>query len=221
MSAAAIRTKGNAATWRQEFLTRAFPIVRRYAEAHFRGWRSQEREEAIADAIAIAFVDYIRLCEQGRNPADFPSRIADFAIRQVRSCRRVGQRQNCRDVMSRLAQRQRRFRVTCFSQGGHSKHHRNGTRPGWQDLVVEGRRSTPAEIAACRIDFAAWLRQLKPRNRRIAQELAGGESVSRIAQRFKLSLPRISQLRREFEESWRTFHGEAESEQHSSEAVTA
>jgi hypothetical protein len=38
--------------------------------------------------------------------------------------------------------------------------------------------------------------------------LAAGETTSRVAQRFSVSLGRISQLRRELKAAWEAFHGE-------------
>jgi DNA-binding NarL/FixJ family response regulator len=63
-----------------------------------------------------------------------------------------------------------------------------------------------AEIAAARIDVAAWLRSLAPRNRRIAKTLAMGETTTDVAQKFHLSRPRVSQLRDELKSSWEKFH---------------
>ena len=78
----------------------------------------------------------------------------------------------------------------------------------WRAALVEDRRAGPAEIAAARIDLAAWFRSLSRRNRRIARSLATGESTCGVATQFKLSSARISQLRGELEASWRAFQGE-------------
>lgn len=48
----------------------------------------------------------------------------------------------------------------------------------WQEIVVEDHRVGPAEIAACRIDFASWLKLLPCRLRKIAWTLASGETTS-------------------------------------------
>ena len=78
----------------------------------------------------------------------------------------------------------------------------------WQDIVVEDRRVGPAEIAACRIDFASWLKLLPRRLRKIALTLASGETTSAAAKRFAVSAARISQLRRLLKQSWDGFQGE-------------
>jgi hypothetical protein len=77
----------------------------------------------------------------------------------------------------------------------------------WQEVVVEDKRATPAEIAACRIDFASWLRLLPSRRRKIALVLAGGETTNATAKKFGLTAARISQLRQWLKESWDAFQG--------------
>jgi hypothetical protein len=78
----------------------------------------------------------------------------------------------------------------------------------WQELVVEDRRSRPADVAALRIDLADWLGGLSSRVRRIACLLASGETTSAVARLVKLTCGRISQMRRELERSWKVFQGE-------------
>ncbi|MEA1949813.1 MAG: hypothetical protein U9N87_00395, partial [Planctomycetota bacterium] len=72
---------------------------------------------------------------------------------------------------------------------------------------VEDRSATPADVAASRIDFAAWLRSLSGRYRKIATALATGETTAKVAKMFRLSRGRVSQLRRELKESWQVFQG--------------
>lgn len=79
---------------------------------------------------------------------------------------------------------------------------------GWQEIVVEDKKSGPAEIAATRIDFAAWLRTLPQRERDIAMNLSEGETTGAAARKFGVSPGRISQLRRHFKEAWEEFVGE-------------
>jgi hypothetical protein len=75
-------------------------------------------------------------------------------------------------------------------------------------MLSAARRSTPAELAAIRIDFASWLAQLPNRRRQIALCLASGERTSAVAQQYSLSSARISQIRQELSVDWRLFQGE-------------
>ena len=79
----------------------------------------------------------------------------------------------------------------------------------WQEIVVEDKRATPADTAACRLDFAAWLVRLPERHRRVAELLAASETTTAVARHVGLTPARISQIRRELHDAWRTFQGEA------------
>jgi DNA-binding NarL/FixJ family response regulator len=74
---------------------------------------------------------------------------------------------------------------------------------------VEDRRSGPSEIAAARIDFGDWMGRLPHRQRRLAELLATGESTSEAAEKFRVSPGRVSQIRRELEDSWDDFQAGA------------
>ena len=78
----------------------------------------------------------------------------------------------------------------------------------WQEVVVEDKRTTPAEVARVRIDFRDWLRTLSRRDRKIALTLATGETTGTTARKFSLCDGRISQLRGELHDSWLEFQGE-------------
>jgi hypothetical protein len=161
----------------------------------------------IAEVVANAYHGYCRLVELGKQDLAFATPLAQFAIRRVRSCRFLGGRQWPRDVM--LAHDQSAGR-TVVERLDHFDS-KEGT---WQEIVVEDHRAGPAEIAACRIDFANWLRLLPRHRRKIALKLATGESTSETAKRFGISSSRISQLRLWLKENWSQFQGEAETDEH-------
>jgi hypothetical protein len=122
-------------------------------------------------------------------------------VAQVRVGRRVGSRLRIGDVLSNYAQHQKGFQVERLD-------HFDGEENCWQEIVVEDKRATPAEIAACRIDFAEWIGRLPYRQRKIALTLAAGETTKAAAMKFAVTPARISQLRRELQTSWLVFHGE-------------
>ena len=73
---------------------------------------------------------------------------------------------------------------------------------------MEDKRSGPAEIAATRIDFDAWLKTLSRRERRVAKTLAASETTAAAAKKFGVSPGRISQLRSQLKRAWEAFQGE-------------
>jgi hypothetical protein len=67
------------------------------------------------------------------------------------------------------------------------------------------RRATPAELAACKLDFQAWLQLLSAGKRLMALRLAAEDTTSEAAQRFRVIRARISALRRELQADRESF----------------
>ena len=156
--------------------------------------------------IANCYVAYARLVELGKQDVAFPSALARFALAQVRTGRRVGNRLRIREVLSHYAQHQKGFNVERLDYYDEEEE-------CWQDVVVEDRRATPAEIAICRINFASWLRLLPSRQRKIALHLAGGETTNGAAKKFGVTPGRISQLRQWLRASWEAFQGQTKTDE--------
>jgi hypothetical protein len=179
------------------------PAIRRTAQISFRKVRPELRGELIEEVVANCYVAYARLVERGQADRALPSPLARFAIAQVRVGRRVGNRLRIRDVLSNYAQYQKGFQVEALDQFDEEEE-------CWQQILIEDKRATPADVAASRIDFAEWLRRLTTRLRKIALALASGETTKGVAKMFDLSPARISQLREWLKKSWDAFQGEAE-----------
>ena len=176
------------------------PSIRRRAYITFRAAGPELREELVQDVVASSFAAYARLVELGKEELAFPYPLARFAISQVRAGRQLGNSRRIQDFMSEYGQRQKGFhveRLDCFDDEENR----------WQEIVVEDKRATPADIAACRIDFASWLRLLPTLRRRIALALASGETTSAAAKKFGVTPARISQLRHWLSERWEAFQG--------------
>jgi len=192
--------------WHQKFLTCVMSAVQRHARIQFRGLPPCDREEAIAEAVAAAFVSYVALCVRGKDAAAFPGRMAHFAVLRVKSGRRVGTRlRNC-DALADIPLRQGKIIRHSLPQRETEHASSDGD---WHEAVLEDRRTCVPDQAAFRIDFPKWLASQSARNRRIAQYLAAGNSTTDAARRFHVSPARISQLRQEFHDDWQQFHGEA------------
>lgn len=174
------------------------PAIERYARQAFRGHDPVEREERVAEVVADSFVAFRRLTELGRSELAYAAPLAMYAVRHVRSGRRVGTPLNKRDVLSPA---NRRVTVEPLPRFPHGDGE-------WQEVLVEDRHAGPAETAAARLDVAKWFRRLPAAKRRIARELAGGETTLATAKKFGLTAGRISQLRRELQTSWRELQGE-------------
>jgi RNA polymerase sigma factor (sigma-70 family) len=174
------------------------PQIKLHAHVAFRLRGPEDREDLVQEVIANAYSAFARLVERGKANLAFATPLAQYAIRQVRSGRRVGSKLNQRDAMSPANRRACIERLDRYDPAA-------GT---WRDAVVEDRRATPADTAAARLDLAHWFSLMPVRKRRIAKALAAGETTAAAAKQFGVSSARISQLRQELRQSWRALQGE-------------
>ncbi len=166
------------------------PHIERHARIAFRHLRGDTRDEAVQEAVCNACQAYARLAEQGRSNAATWSSLAKYAVAQVRGGRCVGSPLNVRDVCSTYCQGRKGVRVGPLCRWDHQEG-------AWQEILVEDKSVTPADLAASRIDVPAFFASLSRRNRRIAEKLAMGEPTKQVANMFKISAGRVSQLRQE------------------------
>jgi hypothetical protein len=189
--------------WQAGFLS-VLPAIKTHARIQFRKLPAERREEAIAETIAAACANYQLAAAQGNLDVLKPGPLADFAVRHFRTGRHVGGKQDAaKDPLSPICQRRHGVRVDSY----HAQRSGNGT-DGWQQVAIADRTVGIADTAAFRIDFAQWLKMLVHRDRKIVAALVSGERTSAVADRFRLSWGRISQLRRKFERLWQAFQGE-------------
>jgi hypothetical protein len=182
-----------------EFLA-MLPAIRRSAQIAFRKVCPELRQDLIEEVVANSYVAFARLAERGQADRALASPLARYAIVQIRVGRRVGSRLRIGDALSTYAQYRKQFSVERLDHFSEE----NGC---WEEVLVEDRRATPADVAACRIDFADWLRRLTARLRKIALALAAGETTSAAAEMFGVSPARISQIRDLLRKSWEAFQG--------------
>ena len=187
-------------SWHEVFL-RMLPVIQQSASIAFRHLKADARQEAIQEVTANALVAFVRLVELGKTDLAFPTVLARYGISQFHSGRRVGTRLNVKDISSEYCQRRKGVFVQQLN--------RYDTKDAeWREIVVEDRQSTPADIAATKIDFSDWLDTLPKRQRQIAETLATGETTGRTARLFRVSEGRISQIRRKLFDCWQEFQGE-------------
>jgi hypothetical protein len=90
------------------------PAIPRHARIAFRNLRPQDRAEAVSEVVSNAFAAFRRLADRGKLDVAYPSPLARFAVAQVRSGRRVGNKLDSHDVFSILVQRQHGFSLETF-----------------------------------------------------------------------------------------------------------
>src|SRR5262249_30905167 len=94
-----------APTMLHAFLAR-LPLVESHARFAFRHLHcSQERDDAVADAVALVWTWYRRLLARGKDPSTFVVTLANFASQHVKAGRRLYGKESRKDVLSRIAQK--------------------------------------------------------------------------------------------------------------------
>ena len=192
------------------------PRIQLHAEVCFRhlrpgpGW-----DDAVAETVGLAWVWYVRLVRQGKDPHQFSSALATFAVKAVKSGRRVCGQEKSKDVLSPLARRKHGFAVENLPSSTVRPHEQTYSAVGGQHLMDayeerlhDNTVTPPDEAAAFRIDWPAWLLTRTERDRRLIDQMALNERTQHLARQFGISPSRVSQLRREFNDDWLGFLGE-------------
>ena len=205
-------TKSASSPMAAEAFPALLPRLTSNLRSAFGRFQPGQRDDALQETVASAFVAFSRLCQQGRSQFGVPRSLAQYAIAHWFAGRRVGSPLNGNDVLSPYAQRRHPISV---EQLDHED-----SEDAWRASIVADRQTPIPDQVWFRIDFPVWLAQLSARNREIAVALAQGDTAREVSQRFKLSPGRVSQLRREFHESWQQFHGERSSSNESGHTVS-
>jgi DNA-directed RNA polymerase specialized sigma24 family protein len=179
------------------------PHIEQVARACFRSvYCGDRRQECISETVALCWLWHRRLEGAGRDSSPFITAMTYFAARAVKSGRRLCGQESAGDVLSRLCQSRRGFRVREFQ---------DDTVPQSDVLneALRGNTRTPTyDQAEFRIDFSDWRSTLDSRHQRIVDSMMEARSTSEIARQFGVSPGRVSQLRREFHAAYSAFCGE-------------
>ena len=128
--------------------------------------RENEKEEAIAETIALCWRWFLRLAKRGKDATAFPTVLANYASRHVKGGRHLCGQESSKDALSDWARKRRGFRVERLREVGPDG---NVT---WQEALIDNTMAPVHEVAAFRIDFPRWLGKLRDRDQQIAEKLA-------------------------------------------------
>jgi hypothetical protein len=180
------------------------PRIEKHASLYFRHIKCREQKaDRVAEVVALAWKWFVRLAERGKDARQFPSRLADYAARAVRSGRRVTGQLKAKDVLSERAQQRHSFVV-----GKLPDFSTESTNPLAEALADNTKSPVPDQVQF-RCDFPAWLTTRTQRDRRLIEHMAMRERTKDLAQKFGMSESRVSQLRGEYHEDWTRFGEEA------------
>ncbi|HZY85531.1 MAG TPA: hypothetical protein VFE78_11925 [Gemmataceae bacterium] len=184
------------------FLALVLPKVVAHGRVYFRHLKAERKEDCIAEMVALAWKWHLRLAERGKDAARFPTAIATFAARAVRSGRRLAGMDRARDALSPLAQQRKGFAV------GKLPDYSSLNGNAFDEALRDNTQTPPDQQCAFRIDFPAWRAGRTERDQRVLDDLMVGERTLEVAGRHGLSPGRVSQLRREFRTDWRRYCGD-------------
>jgi hypothetical protein len=199
------------------FLT-ILPRIMLHGQVVFRNLKCPDRKaNAIAEIVALSWRWFLRLAAKGKDATRFPTALATFAARAVKSGRRLCGQEKAKDVMNPMTQKRQGFRVEPLPSSTGASHEYLYSAPHGQDhhdaFEERLRDNTITPIpdqVQFRIDWPAWLATLTGRERRMIQAMAQNERTSDLSRQFEVSPGRISQLRREFQADWQRFTGAVE-----------
>jgi hypothetical protein len=187
------------------FVAVVLPRVLSHGDVSFRNVKCpHRREDAIQEMVSIAWKWHLRLAEKGKDATRFPTALATYAARAVRSGRRLAGHERSKDVLSPVARRRHGFaleKLPDFSTLGGNPI---------EEALFDNRVSPVLDQVVFRLDFPAWRLTHADRDRRLIDHLMLGGRTLEVSRVFGLSPARISQKRREFHDSWQAFCGEAE-----------
>src|SRR5580704_2407688 len=89
-----------------QFTTRVLPVVTRWARSNF-----GRDDDNVAEAVALAWKWFRRMARRGKDGSLFPGTIARYAVRAVRSGRRVAGQLSAKDAMNPITWRRLGFTV--------------------------------------------------------------------------------------------------------------
>jgi hypothetical protein len=185
------------------FLNSILPKVVAHGHFSFRHIRCRhQQEELLAEMTGLCWQWHLRLAQRGKDAARFPTALATFAARAVRSGRRLAGMDRAGDVLSPQAQQRQGFAV------GKLPDYSSLNGSALDEALHDNTQTPPDEQCAFRIDFPAWRATHTERDRRVLDDLMLGERTLDVAGKHGLSPGRVSQLRREFLLDWRRYVSE-------------
>ncbi len=174
----------------QRSFAEALPRIEGLAGAYLRMPRSERKDEAVAEVVALSWKGYLDLSLRGENVEKLLGKIVWFAAQGVRSGRGLVGQPSINDVMSPRA----RFHHGLHSVGEPRDHERTDN-------------TSPVEQAATNVDFGEWLNTLPAKRREIALALTSGLNSTDVGKLRGVTRAAIYLDRLGLKDSWDEFHG--------------
>jgi hypothetical protein len=170
------------------------PEIERLAGSHFRHLDPDAKEEAVQNAVVLAYRYWLRLAERGKTGEDCFKSAVWWAAKHTKQGRKGGGggKAKAKCVLDYA----RRGKGHVVVQGGVDVNY------------LIGRSASVPDAVAFRMDVPAFLGTLTERDRGIALSLASGRGTTETAGAFGVTPGAISQFRTRFRKKYDEFHAE-------------
>jgi hypothetical protein len=192
------------------------PKLHTHAAIYFRGIKCPDKKaDTFNEMIALAWRWFLGLKENGKDISKFTMVFVYLVAKAVKSGRRVCGQEKSKDVLSPRAQQRHNFVVHSLPISTRVAHeslygepHGQRNLDAYEERLQDNLQSPIPDQVQFRIDFAAWLATLTPRERRLIKAMARNERTSDLSKEFEVSPGRISQMRKEFQRDWCRYIGD-------------
>lgn len=176
------------------------PTLQRRAGAAFRAIRNPEdKAEAHANCVALAWRSWRALAARGENPIYYADALWKWAIKGTLAGRHLGAVEPSEDVLSPRAQYLHGFSVCQLGYPGED----NGTSPA--EIVRDKRHPDPAGEAIAQVDWDQWRAQLPRFHRCVLGFVLDGFANMTIAAIVRRRSQTVIDARHELAASWQAY----------------
>jgi hypothetical protein len=186
MATATGATAPHAEDLQAQFLSSILPKVRARARAHARHLPESEREDAMAECVAVAWKNTVLMARGDKRPTDYAGPLAHFAVKHVHIGRKVWATGKRRSVSARAA-------------GGE-------VGAVIMSALTDERRQ-PDRLVRFALDTGGWMDSLAERSRKIVNGLAEGQRACDLAPSLDMTQSRFCQVRKELAAEYAEFVG--------------
>ena len=162
-----------------------------------RNGRRVDRADVIQELAGFALEIYTSLVRRGKHDLIYYTPLMQYAIKRYREGRRFATGSNSTDILSDKTQRLGRSETCQLSQFDDNAD-------TWK--FMHDQQVNVTDSVQFKIDFYDdWLQRQTSRDQQIIYDLMVGETTGNVAKKYGVSDGLISQYRRRYANSWRTF----------------
>jgi hypothetical protein len=173
-----------------DFVLHVLPAVRNCAANAFRRWNDDDREEAIAEVIALSWRHFVHALADGRDPLGFIGYIAKVNVKTVRAFTRLTGKTSGVDPLSLRTRMDKDVTVV-----GQAQTLQIQQGDGFEGFLYRATGGRAANSAATTLDFDEWKAGLPAGLQEFVDYLTRQNEIADVAERFDLTPAVVQGLR--------------------------